>query len=135
MKRKSLLFVLLMALFMPFALHAQQSLPYSCGFEDDDDFDGWELYATNQSYTGVYNNEEYAHSGTHVIGIYYDEQNGYLVSPIFTGGDNGINVSFWYKEYSNQYGDEQFEVGYITDESIEDPSQFIYDGDVVTAST
>lgn len=135
MKRKSLLFVLLMALFMPFALHAQQSLPYSCGFEDDDDFDGWELYATNQSYTGVYNNEEYAHSGTHVIGIYYDEQNGYLVSPIFTGGDNGINVSFWYKEYSNQYGDEQFEVGYITDESIEDPSQFTYDGDVVTAST
>ena len=135
MKRNSLLFLLLAALFMPVALHAQQSLPYSCGFEEDDDFDGWELYASDQSHTGVYNNESYAHSGTHAIGIYYNEQNGYLVSPIFTGGDNGINVSFWYKEYSNQYGDEQFEVGYITDESIEDPSEFTYDGDVVTAST
>lgn len=134
MKRNSLIFLLLAALFMPLALHAQQSLPYSCGFEEGDDLSGWALHVTNQNYSGLYNNESYAHSGTHAIGIYYDEENGYLVSPILTGGDNGINVSFWYYEISQQYGDEQFEVGYTTDESIEDPSQFTYDGDVVTAS-
>lgn len=133
MKRKSLLIMLLAALFMPLALHAQQSLPYSCGFEEDDDLSGWQFSGATSSQTTIYGDEQYAHGGSNFIAFYYSEQNAYLLSPIFTGGDNGIDGSFWYTEYSNSYGDEQFQVGYTTDESIEDPSQFTY-GAVVTAS-
>ncbi len=125
--------MLFAALFMPLAAHAQQSLPYSCGFEEDDDTDGWAIYGESEG-TGMYYGDEVAHTGSVFFGFRYDETDGYLVSPIFTGGDNGIDGSFWYKEYSNTYGDEQFQVGYTTDESIEDPSQFTY-GAVVTATT
>ncbi len=125
--------MLLAALFMPLALHAQQSLPYSCGFEDGDDTGGWAIYSESDG-TGVYQGEEMAHGGSLFFGFRYDETNGYLVSPIFTGGDNGIDGSFWYREYSTTYGDEQFQVGYTTDESVEDPSEFTYDA-VVTATT
>ncbi len=124
--------MLLAALFMPLALHAQQSLPYSCGFEDGDDTDGWAIYGESDG-TGVYQGEEQAHGGSLFFGFRYDETNGYLVSPVFTGGDNGIDGSFWYKEYSNTYGDEQFQVGYTTDEEA-DPTEFTYDA-VVTATT
>ena len=133
MKRKSLLIMLLAALFMPLALHAQQSLPYSCGFEEGDDLSGWQFSGATSDQTTIYGEEQYAHGGSNFIAFYYSEQNAYLLSPIFTGGDNGIDGSFWYTEYSSNYGDEQFQVGYTTDESIEDPSQFTY-GAVVTAS-
>ena len=133
MKRKSLLIMLLAALFMPLALHAQQSLPYSCGFEEDDDLSGWQFSGATSAQTTIYGDEQYAHGGSNFIAFYYSEQNAYLLSPIFTGGDNGIDGSFWYTEYTSNYGDEQFQVGYTTDESIEDPSQFTY-GAVVTAS-
>ena len=133
MKRKSLLIMMLAALFMPLALHAQQSLPYSCGFEEDDDLSGWQFSGATSAQTTIYGDEQYAHGGSNFIAFYYSEQNAYLLSPIFTGGDNGIDGSFWYTEYTSNYGDEQFQVGYTTDESIEDPSQFTY-GAVVTAS-
>lgn len=58
----------------------------------------------------------------------------YLVSPVLTGGDLGIDVSFWYKEYNATYGDEQFQVGYTTDETVTDLSEYTF-GDVITAST
>ena len=139
MKRKSLLIMMLAALFMPLALHAQQSLPYSCGWEDDDDLTGWSMFSNPSGTAGLFQDqgEGIAHSGTLTFAFRYDNQGGYLISPLFTGGDNGIDVSFWYKEYSSQYGDEQFMVGYTTsDEDITDPeSQFTYDGDVITAST
>ena len=135
MKRKSLLFLLLAALFMPLALHAQQSLPYSCGWEEDDDLTGWSMFNNPTGTGGLFSGEEISHSGTITFGFRYDNEGGYLISPLFTGGDNGIDVSFWYKEYSSDYGDEQFMVGYTTsDEDITDPeSQFTY-GDVITAS-
>ena len=130
---------MLAALFMPLALHAQQSLPYSCGWEDDDDLTGWSMFSNPSGTAGLFQDqgEGIAHSGTLTFAFRYDNQGGYLISPLFTGGDNGIDVSFWYKEYSSQYGDEQFMVGYTTsDEDITDPeSQFTYDGDVITAST
>ena len=132
--KKTILFLLFAALFMPLAAHAQQSLPYSCGFEEDDNLDSWLFYGVTANQTGICYGEDYAHSGTQFFAFYYSEENAYLVSPIFTGGDNGIDGSFWYAEYSSDYGDEQFQVGYTTDESIEDPSQFTY-GAVVTAST
>ena len=43
-------------------------------------------------------------------------------------------MSFYYSEYDNMYGPEQFQVGYTTDETVTDPSNFTY-GEVVTAST
>ena len=129
--------MLLAALFMPLALHAQQSLPYSCGWEDDDDLTGWSMFSNPSGTAGLFQDqgEGIAHSGTLTFAFRYDNQGGYLISPLFTGGDNGIDVSFWYKEYSSDYGDEQFMVGYTTsDEDITDPeNQFIYD-DVITAS-
>jgi hypothetical protein len=138
MKKKSLLFLLLTALFMPLALHAQQSLPYSNSWEDDDDFTGWSLFSNPSGTAGIYQDEGIgiAHSGVLTFGFRYDNEGGYLISPLFTGGDNGIDVSFWYKEYSSDYGDEQFMVGYTTsDEDITDPeNEFIY-GNVITAST
>lgn len=99
MKRKSLLIMLLAALFMPLALHAQQSLPYSCGFEEGDDLSGWQFSGATSDQTTIYGEEQYAHGGSNFIAFYYSEQNAYLLSPIFTGGDNGIDGSFWYTEY------------------------------------
>lgn len=123
MKRKSLLIMLLAALFMPLALHAQQSLPYSCGFESGDDLSGWLIQGGPEN-AGIYS--AYPHEGERHWGFNYEDPDCYLVSPIFTGGDNGIVVSFYYESYSASYPD-CFKVGYTTDESITDASQFTYD--------
>ena len=42
-------------------------------------------------------------------------------------------MSFWYKEYSSSYGDEQFYVGYTTDANTTDVDAFTY-GTIITAS-
>lgn len=85
---------------------AQQALPYEYGFENNDlAVDGWKLNATSSS-TGI--NSAASHSGSYGFRFYYSEQNASLISPVLTGGDKGIDVSFWYKEYSSSYGDEQF---------------------------
>ena len=132
MKRKSLLFLLLMAMFAPLAMHAQQSLPYSYGFENNDlATDGWIANVTSTS-SGI--NSAAAYSGSYGFRFNYSEQSGSLISPVLTGGDNGVDVSFWYKEYSSTYGDEQFYVGYTTDENNTDVDRFTY-GSIVTAST
>ena len=132
MKRKSLLFFVLAAMFLPLAVNAQQALPYSYGFENNNlSADGWTAYVTS-SYSGIYSNA--AHTGSYGFRFNYSEEDGYLVSPLLTGTDNGVEVSFYYKEYSNSYGDEQFYVGYTTDESVTDPSAFDY-GSIITAST
>lgn len=110
---------------------AQQALPYEYGFENNDlAVDGWKLNATSSS-TGI--NSAASHSGSYGFRFYYSEQNASLISPVLTGGDKGIDVSFWYKEYSSSYGDEQFYVGYTTDENVTDPESFTY-GDIITAS-
>lgn len=112
---------------------AQQALPYEYGFEDNDlSTDGWVLQGKTASNTGI--NSNAARTDSYGFCINYSEKNFYLLSPILTGGDAGVEVSFWYKEYSSQYGDEQFQVGYTTDENVTDASAFTY-GDVVTAST
>ena len=60
MKRKSLLFLLLMALFAPLAMNAQQALPYSYGFENNNlATDGW----TTQNPSGL-NASEFGIIGT-----------------------------------------------------------------------
>ena len=112
---------------------AQQALPYEYGFEDNAlTTDGWVLQGASSASTGI--NTAAKHDGSYGFRFTYSEQSAYLLSPILTGGDNGVDVSFWYKEYSSQYGDEQFQVGYTTDDRVTDASEFTY-GDVVTAST
>ena len=112
---------------------AQQALPYEYGFEDNYlAADGWtaNLSSTN---SGIYTGGA-EHSGTYGFAFSYSEQNASLISPLLTGGGNyTIEVSFWYKEYSSTYGDEQFYVGYTTDESVTNPDDFTY-GDIITAS-
>lgn len=123
--------MLLMTLLAPWAV-AQQALPYSYGFEDNNlSADGWTTTCTSSS-SGI--KSDAARSGSYGFVFYYSEQNGALISPLLTGGDKGVDVSFWYKEYSNSYGDEQFYVGYTTDETVTDPDSFVY-GNIVTATT
>jgi hypothetical protein len=132
MTKKTLFLMLLLALFMPWAANAQKALPYSYGFENNDlDSEGWTAQITHE-YSGI--QEFAAHDGNYGFSFNYFEVNAYLMSPLLTGTDNGVDVSFYYAEYSNQYGDEQFCVGYTTDENVTDPSDFTY-GTIVTAST
>ena len=114
---------------------AQQALPYSYGFENNDlAAEGWTAQITSSS-SGIYNaGSSTAHGGTYLFRFNYSETNAYLVSPLLTGGTYGVDVSFWYAEYSSSYGDENFQVGYTTDETVTDPSLFTY-GDVIVAST
>lgn len=123
--------MLLMTLLAPWAV-AQKALPYSYGFEDQNlATDGWTTTCTNSS-SGI--KSDAARSGSYGFTFYYSEQNGALISPLLTGGEKGVDVSLWYKEYSNSYGDEQFYVGYTTDETVTDPASFVY-GSIITAST
>jgi hypothetical protein len=111
---------------------AQQTLPYSYGFEDGDlSTDGWTAQIT-YSYSGI--NSAAAYTGNNGFRFYYDENPGYLVSPLLDGGTNGIDVSFWYAEYSSTYGNEHFQVGYTTDANETDPSNFTY-GEIIEATT
>ena len=55
MIKKSLLLMLLMAVFMPWAANAPQALPYSYGFENNDlTAEGWTAVVENSS-SGIYN--------------------------------------------------------------------------------
>ena len=130
MKKKSLLLILLMALIAPWAV-AQQSLPYSYGFEDNDlSIDGWTN--TDGGISNYY--DEGIHSGSYYFYFSYDiSEDVYLVSPSLTGGTSGVIVSFWYKALNGSYLD-HFKVGYTTDATNTDPSSYTY-GSLTTAST
>ena len=133
MKKKTLLLILLMTLLAPWAV-AQQSLPYSYGFEDNDlSADGWELTASNTS-TGIKTSN--VHTGTYGFTFDYStvsSTDAYLMSPILTGGDNGVNVSFYAMARSSSYLD-HFQIGYTTDATVTDPSAFTY-GSLITSTT
>ena len=131
MKSKRLLLLLLLALIAPWAANAQKALPYSYGFENNDlDAEGWTVQKTSNS-TGI--STQAAYSGSYGFLFNYTEQNAYLVSPVLTGTENGVTVGFYYKEAADYYGDEQFYLGYTTDETVTDPSEFTY-GSLTTAS-
>lgn len=117
--------MLLMTLLAPWAV-AQQAIPYSYGFEDNDlSTDGWALTASNTS-TGIMNSNY--HTGSY--GFTFDfstvtSSNAYLMSPVLTGGVKGVNVSFYAKARSSSYLD-HFQIGYTTDATVTDPSAFTY---------
>lgn len=108
---------------------AQQALPYEYGIENNDlAAAGWVLQGATHANTGI--SSEAKQNGDYGFRFYYSEQNAYLLSPIFTGGDNGIEVSFWFKNYSSSYT-EHFKVGYTTDESVTDASLFTYGEEIL----
>lgn len=57
------------------------------------------------------------------------------MSPLLTGTDNGVELTFYYTENTTSYGEGQFQVGYSTDESATDPSAFTYGDKVFVSST
>lgn len=138
MKRKTTFlakaFLMLFAVLLSAAgAKAQQAIPYSYGFEDNDlTTDGWVLQGATSSSTGIFTAAY--QNGSYGFRFHYSEQNAYLLSPVLTGTDKGVEVTFYYKEYSTTYGAEQFQVGYTTDETATDASTFTY-GDIINAAT
>ena len=110
---------------------AQQALPYSYGFENNNLADeGWTIFNKNNS-TSI--SIDAKHEGSYGFLFYYQTTKAqYLVSPELTGATaNGVKVEFYYANYSSSYP-EQFQVGYSTTTS--DPTVenvFTWD-DVVT---
>lgn len=117
----------MMVLFAPWSANAQKSLPYSYGFENNDlAIEGW-----TKTTGGI--NTNAAHEGSY--GFKFSYNGGYLMSPLLTGTDNGVELTFYYTENTTSYGEGQFQVGYSTDESATDPSAFTYGDKVFVSST
>ena len=113
------------------AVKAQQSLPYSYGFEDNDlAASGWTSVYTDNTpsiQSGGYNSSNYCFRfSSYNSASSYDQ---YLISPELDG-TSGVVFQFYYKKYD--YGSETFKVGYST--TTNDPSSFTW-GDPVTASS
>ena len=111
--------IVLMAIFAPLALNAQQALPYSYGFEDNDlATDGW----TTQNPSGL-NASEFGIIGTAAqngsygfrFSSYNDrgESTQYLISPELNA-PRGVVVQFSYKASASYTSGETFQVGYST---------------------
>ena len=116
-KMKKLIFSVLLLLMTVIGAVAQQSLPYSYGFEDNDlSADGWTLNSCHSS-TGI--SYDATKTGSYGFRFYYrSNPPQYLISPELTGTVNGVQVEFFYKNYSSSYA-ETFQVGYsTTDNSI-----------------
>ena len=121
--KKILLFLMFALLCIPWVANAQQSLPYSYGFETTLAAAGWTSTCTSSN-TGM--TTDPVHGGSYAYAICYNEgADRYLMSPLFTGADRGVDVTFYYKSRSTTYPD-QFQVGYTTDETVTDPAAFTY---------
>lgn len=117
----------MMTLFAPWFANAQKVLPYSYGFENNDlTVEGW-----TKTTGGII--MDAAHEGSYGFRFYYSE--GYLVSPLLTGTDDGIELTFYYTANSMSYGEGKFQIGYTTEESVTDPSGFTYGETVNVSST
>ena len=110
MKKK--VFSLMMTLLLGFfgLAQAQQSLPYNEGFENG--IGGWTM-SNCDSNTGV-STSYTAYQGVGLFQFRYNTNPPqYLISPELTGGENGVEVEFYYMAYSSYY-EESFKVGYST---------------------
>ncbi len=122
--KKFLLFLMFALFCIPWAANAQQSLPYSYGFENNNlATDGW----TTQNPSGL-NASEFGIIGTAAqngsygfrFSSYNDrgESTQYLISPELVA-PNGVVVQFSYKASSSYTSGETFQVGYsTTDDNI-----------------
>ena len=83
------------------------------GFENG--LNGWTMDNCNSS-TGVTSAYDY-YTGSYAFGFHWTTNPPqYLISPELTGTDNGVDVSFYYRNYSTYY-EETFQVGYSTTNS------------------
>ena len=101
-----------------------KSLPYAYGFEDPGEFDCWtKLNCHNSSAI----NSSAAYEGSYGFGFRYNSTPPqYLISPKFEG-TTGMNVSFNYKNASNDWP-ETFQVGYST--TTKSPNAFTWSAEV-----
>lgn len=104
--------MLLMAAMLPLAVQAQQALPYTYGFEDNDlAADGWTMVDCHSS-SGISNAT--VHSGTYAFRFRWTTTPPqYLISPELNGTENGVSVEFYYRSNSSTFA-ETFMVGYST---------------------
>ncbi len=118
--------------------NAQQSLPYSYGFEDNDlATDGWTTanpYSSNTSDFGIATDAK--HNGTYGFRFSSFSRNNdgydqYLFSPELNAS-NPIVMTFWYKASSSN-GTEEFSVGYSSTDT--DPDSFTWVDDLSSNST
>lgn len=137
MKSKHLLLTLLLALIAPWAV-AQQALPYSYGFEDNDlATDGWTTanpYNSNTSDFGIVVDAKHDGDYGFQFSSYYRNNAGYdqyLFSPELNGS-KGLVMTFWYAA-SSPYGTEIFKVGYSTTDT--NTSSFTWGDEISINST
>ena len=118
MRSKRLLLLLLLAIVAPWAAMAQQALPYSYGFEDNNlANDGWTtqnpsgldasgfMISTDAKRTGEYGFQFSSHDD-------YGAHTQYLISPELNAA-RGVIAQFYYRK-STSNGTETFKVGYST---------------------
>ena len=129
MKKVRLFLMLLMAAMLPLAMQAQQALPYSYGFEDNDlSADGW-TRSDCQSSTGITTTSKM--NGDYGFSFHWSTTPPqYLISPELTGTTSGVDVSFYYKKGGSFT--ETFMVGYSTTDASS--SSFTW-GEEITASS
>ena len=129
MKKVRLFLMLLMAAMLPLAVQAQQALPYSYGFEDNDlSADGW-TKVDCQSSTGITTTSKM--NGDYGFSFHWSTTPPqYLISPELTGTTSGVDVSFYYKKGGSFT--ETFMVGYSTTDASS--SSFTW-GEEITASS
>ena len=121
--------MLLMAAMLPLAMQAQQALPYSYGFEDNDlTADGWTRSDCHSS-TGITTSSKM--NGDYGFSFHWSTTPPqYLISPELTGTTSGVDVSFYYKKGGSYT--ETFMVGYSTTDASS--SSFTW-GEEITASS
>ena len=102
-----------------------KSLPYTYGFEEEDEFECWTMLRS-ATYTGR-SSYYSAHEGDYYFQFCYNtDPPQYLISPKFEG-TTGVDVSFYYKNGSD-YWPETFQVGYST--TTKSPSAFTWHEEV-----
>lgn len=128
MKKARLFLMLLMATMLPLAMQAQQALPYSYGFEDNDlTADGWTMVDCHEQ-TGITTTTSYVANGTYAFTFHWSTTPPqYLISPELTGTATGLVVEFSYKSASSTWF-ETFQVGYSTTDA--NVTSFTWDAEV-----
>lgn len=117
-----------MAAMLPLAMQAQQALPYSYGFEDNDlTIDGWTMVDCHAQ-TGITTSTSYVANGTYAFTFHWSTTPPqYLISPELTGTATGLVVEFSYKSAGSTWL-ETFQVGYSTTDA--NVTSFTWDAEV-----
>lgn len=138
MKTKTLRVLALAALLAtPFALAAQQSLPYSYGFEEAAEMNNWTTQSMNTEnaanmtrVTTQHNTGTWCFQFASNTSASNGNYNQYLISPELNC-PNGMHLNFKYRKHSN-WVNERFRVGYSA--TTADVSSFTWLGYTTTTS-